>query len=247
MKKTFRLICMGLIALTMGCNFTACSSDDDDNNGNTNGNNGGSFNGNRLMSITEEGPETKIFEYDNTGRIVKITFQYPEEGASNEITTYQYSDSKIVKIENGDDDDVFYIMEYTLTDGKITRLKETKQINGRPYNQSETTYTYNGNHLIRVYDGYSNNEVRWDGNNITSIGTYQYTYTDIDASAGWNEYWGEIDDVLYNEGYFGQKSKNLYKSKGFSGDMTEFNYDMSNGKVIRRISKNGDIIIYSWK
>lgn len=133
MEKTFRLICTGLMALAMGCNFTACSSDDDDDDENG----GGGVNGNRLTSITvrwadddDDDVETRKFDYDNAGRIVKITYYY--NGESDEFTTYQYSDSKIIMTEDEGYGDI-YINEYTLTDGKITNLKVTGKKNGSSY------------------------------------------------------------------------------------------------------------------
>lgn len=241
MEKTFRLICTGLMVLAMGCNFTACSSDDDDDDENG----GGGVNGNRLTSITvrwadddDDDVETRKFDYDNAGRIVKITYYY--NGESDEFTTYQYSDSKIIMTEDEGYGDI-YINEYTLTNGKITNLKVTGKKNGSSYTESETTYTYNGDRLASIKNKYSTDEVIWNGDNIASVGSYKYTYTDIDASAGWNYYSG-MDEVLYNEGYFGQKSQKIYKTKG----SYEYSYEMSGGKITKLTCTSGESKTYSW-
>lgn len=255
MKKTFRLIGMGLMALAVSVNFAACGSDDDDDDD-------GSVNGSRIVSITttwtdDEDVEVRRFDYDNAGRIIKVTYDYSYADEDNDYTTYEYSDSKIIETEY-EDDDVFS-NEYTLTDGKITSCKKQRIMSGKTYTMGEEYYEYDDNNYMTQARSINQNGIStsqstyyWEDGNLVAITqknnsyamTVNYTYTDINASAGYNTpdigYDGE--HVLYNQGYFGTKSKNLIKSEGSD----EYNYEMKGNKVIRR-THNDYIETYSWK
>lgn len=241
MKKTFELVGMWLMATVLCCNFTACSSDDDDNEEGGGGANGGK----RLVSIKynsrdsytgETETDVRRFEYDNSGRIVKVI----EEDDC--ITTYEYGESKITKTER----EGSYVdrYEYSLRDGRIVKLTSDGDV---------TSYKYDGNKLINganYGDGSPYDLITWDGDNIATCGVTAYTYSNLDSSIGWNEYDGAIDDVLYNQGYFGDRSRNLMATGGYvggSGAATSYTYEVNGGYVTKAVGSNGGSIEYVWE
>ncbi|MDE6353678.1 MAG: hypothetical protein K2L56_01230 [Prevotella sp.] len=245
MKKTFELVGMWLMAMVLCCNFTACSSDDDDNEDGGGGANGGK----RLVSIKYNSRDSytgdvkirvRRFEYDNSGRIVKDIDSDSEED-NDCITTYEYGEKKITRTIREDP----YVdrYEYSLRDGRIVKLTTDSGV---------TSYKYDGNKLINganYGDGSPYDLITWDGDNIATCGVAAYTYSNLESSIGWNEYEGGVDDVLYNQGYFGDRSRNLMATGGCIdyGAATSYTYEVNGGYVTKAVGSNGGSIEYVWE
>ena len=281
MKKTFELISVWLMATMLCCNLTACSSSDgDDNDDGTetsdkDGTGGFVDLGKRLVSIKcyqkhmyrDEYylDSERRFEYDESGRIVQEEFE--DRFAAHDITTYEYSAEKIIKRYNND---VLY--EYSLKDGRI--------VNESYKGKAWLEFIYDGNKLIQmkyVDDiDLGSTIITWNGDNIASMEDYRgvistgrflfgkviCTYSDIKYSKGWMsfDFISEaitLDDILYNQGYYGKCLPNLFSLLNHTHEINDesnkttveyaYSYELNDGYVEKVYEKTDGYAGYYWE
>ncbi len=223
---------MAIVAVIMCANFTACSDDDDDEE-----QGGGTTSGKRLTSVIYENKqegysdtEELKYEYDVQGRVSKET--YTTSDGDYETRNYTYSDSQIT-VTTVWEGKVAETETYILNKGVV--VKYTQESNG---NIGLTTiYEYdNDNRLKSISEGGAE-QVIWENDNITKIEGSTYTYTDIPASKGYNNY-HNIDAMLYKQGYFGKCSAHLIKTETRYDEANTFAYETKNDYVVKVISNS---------
>ena len=174
------------------------------------------------------------YEYDGKGQVVKII-------TSDGDYTYSYEDSKIVVIGDGDDVD-FGTITYYLEQGTVVRST---------FDNIERTYHYDEEQqLVKEVEGADYIAYTWkDGNVIKtqyfndSKDVFNYTYTDKAYEFIGGEGSDDIfsfslsESVLWNEGYFGKRIKNMIKDcdNGFY-----YKYEYNDDGFIRQVEELGD-------
>ena len=249
MKKIFGFIGMWLLSMTLCLSFMACSSDDDDGESSEGVNGGPGVNGGgkRLVSITTiyplpEGYSEKYeiiehrFEYDKLGRIVR-------EIDDERTTTYEYGETKIIATTR----DIFSgnrRAEYSLKNGRIVKLTIDY---GTSVDNVE--YEYDGNKLLNKTSSSGTDIITWDGDNIATCGTDVYIYSNLESAIGWHDCYDiyGIDDVLFNQGYFGARPRNLVAAARGRGDRVSYKYEVNDGYVTKKVTDNGDTTEYVWE
>lgn len=238
MKKIFGFIGMWLMAMTLCCSFMACSSDDGEEERSEGVNGGTSVNGGgkRLVSITETTllPEwysekyeiiERRFEYDKLGRIVR-------DIGDERTTTYEYGEAKIIATTR----DLFMgssdRREYSLKNGRI--VKSTTDYGTSVYNEE---YEYDGNKLLNkkiIHGTAPYNVITWDGDNIATWGNAVYIYSNIESAIGWHDCYdiNYVDEVLFNQGYFGARPRNLVAAVGGR----KYKYEVNDGYVTKKVT-----------
>lgn len=220
------VLCMGLIACT--------TSNEDDNGGG-----GNNDNGSKISSIVMngyEGNDELRYTYDEQGRVTRVHAIISDDGEQYIYeTTYTYYENTIVQVEYFEDDEERFITVYTLNENGLVHKME--------YDDSILFYDYDSeNRAIRTgYQDEQTSEIVWNDNitwrngNIVKESngdaeeiTYYENTTDTYGINGLycglsGDEWG----VLYQQGYFGKKSINLMKHRGWRS----FTYTMNNNKV----------------
>ena len=204
MKKNFIL----MLALSLLV-FTSCSKDDDEE-GNPKGKQVSKMT--TIEIVIEEESHTSLFEYDEKGRITKKTdYEIDNSEDISSVHRYTYGDDVIThKYERKNEND--YITTYHLKDGLITHsIEEVGNWN------EDIVYTYNDKkELIKdVKNGNDTSNYIWKDGNITSdndnMCNRTYIYSTIEEKN--QTYLFDpilyVDDILYAQGYFGARNKNL--------------------------------------
>lgn len=227
MKRFLNLKMWGYFLMMALCvSITACSEDDEENENGGGGSSSSSFIG-TSMQVTEDGEtENFLFTYDSQGRIIKVS-------STRTDITYTYENDKIIVTEkNTEYDSWYYRTIYNLNNKGLIISSESGE-NG--YNYDEYIYEYDEqNRLIRCTSDYDWNEFIWNGGNIVKDGYYDITYyegkEDTKGINGFVLDIGDMDEVLYAGGYFGQKSANLIKSA--YGENYSYSWEGNNVKTM---------------
>ncbi|MBD5322078.1 MAG: hypothetical protein HDS01_04810 [Bacteroides sp.] len=194
-----------------------------------------------LLSFDDGETIKNTFEYDSAGRIV--CHSWTSSDGSDETATYEYGDSKIICTITGTSFST--ISEtYILTNGLVSKCIRNE------YDSAK--YSYDSNKRLTGIEtnisSYTEYDfVKWDNDNITSLQNSTYTYSDINAMNGFDDYYNDIDWVLYNQGYFGQCSKNLYKSETSYGKTINYTHELKDGYVVKTTGSDGTIKTYTWE
>ncbi len=163
MKKTFSNIGILAIALSFGIGLTACNNDDHSTLTAKYGAGGpmSSVEGKHIKSI-QTADETITFTYDAEGRIVKMTERDDDD---LEVTTYEYNGNTIVASEYGDDGKVDDVIEYSVTDGLITKSKERNTLN-----PDKKEFKYQDNRLVEYAEDRNEKDLyTWSEGNISLL------------------------------------------------------------------------------
>lgn len=233
--KTLRLIGTTLLMVVLCLNFTACGDDDDEEEVSTY---------RRLLSASytdEDGEVVNIpIEYDAQGRITKITW----DDTYREINEYSYENDKIIKTRSYSQDNEKVVTTYKLVNGIIVSGSDR---------YGEYVYSYNAqNQLIKVTDNSRVYNITWEDNNIKTISDYTFTYSNISYQPliGGDLYWIDdfFDEVLFSQGFFGMRTKNLIKSMN-GNDEYSYNYVVdSQGYVTKAVdSYGGGYYQFNWQ
>lgn len=254
MKKIFGFVGMWLLAMTLCFSFMACSSDDgeEERSEGVNGGPGVNGGGKRLVSITwtmpypEGFPEkyhiiVRRFEYDKFGRIVKEI-----EDDDRSITTYEYGETKIIATTRTRSD--WHRGEYSLKNGRIVKLTID-------YGSSvdNVEYKYDGNKLLtNANPAHYNSIITWDGDNIATWGDCAYIYSNIEFTIGWLDCYSRYneEEVLFNQGYFGARPRNLVTTKTFNTavpSVESYKYEVNDGYVTKKVRDDGATTEYVWE
>ena len=144
---------MALFAVLMCVNFTACSSDDDPTEEKEEG--GVVVSGKKLVKMvteSEDWKETRIYNYDNKGRLTQAT-ETDEYNNEKETRTYQFIwGDDAIKVSGADS----YIL--TLKNGLI-----------QSSDTGETFVYNNSNRLLRVEDRTDTTIAIWDDDKLMFI------------------------------------------------------------------------------
>ena len=240
---------ISLMSLTIGVfvsviAITACGSSDDDSIGG----NGSDKQSPKHISLIIEEEGNSIYEstlsYDSQGRVVKVVGTESSVGTnSRSEKTYQYGETIIVTKEveegtwsNGQSFTYTESHSYQLENGRIIKDEERQ-------GSSSMTATYNYNadgYLTSIDESGSNNSnnteiVTWKNGNISSMGSYTYTYSNIPWAKGFSFYLkgSNLDGYLFSMGYYGNLPKNLPSS---ISDGWTFDYTVQDGYVTKAIT-----------
>lgn len=181
MKKLsfyFGQLCVVMMAILAIGTFTSCSSDDDDEV--TQGGGAPTADGKKLQFV-KEGSSTSIFEYDNEGRVLKVT-----RSGSTILFTYSESQVTVTATHNGSTS--AEVTTYMLTNGRIT--KSIEKSSSTSESDFITDFTYDGNGCLTTVDySYSTN---WsNGNNTNSSNSNtktSYTWKDGNVTSVKRDY-----------------------------------------------------------
>lgn len=223
--KTFKLIGMALIAITLCVNFAACS-DDDDNNGSPSETLPNL--GKRLVSITEDGEEA-VLKYNSQGWLEKVTF------TDDDPLTVNYSHQTATLTWGGDNPELEG--EYTY-DNLLRRVKYS-------HGSESCTYDEEG-HLIQM----GNKKLDWYNGNVISIKengeVTSFTYYTNQE----NRYYSFVSDpVFYVEDSFfliahpqllGKMSKNLVKTCQEGNTTYHYTYETDKDGYITKVIETDD-------
>lgn len=144
--KSFRLIGMALMAILIGVNFIACSSDDEEGDTPIKNDDGIVTNQKKLMQmkmVDDSETITWEFSYDSKGRLASVihTEKYGSSTDKN-ITNYTWSNNTIIA------EDGRSTRTYTLNDGLVRTIRDT-----RDNDWSNASFTYNSSkQLIATKD-----------------------------------------------------------------------------------------------
>ena len=234
MKKTLRILGAMLCVTLMSLNFVSCKDEDST-----------SALGRikSVLFISADGEtEQYVFEYDSSGRII-TEIETASDGFYAK-STYEYGPSKIIRRS-----DYGSIETYILVDGLI--VSEEYEHEDYLSSGGGCMYTYENGRLKKienkseyVYDPLD--IVEWHEDNMTEVQNSTYTYSDISADHGFNNY-HNLNWVLYNQGFFGEVSKNVYKSETRYGKTTNYTFELENGRVKKMNGDNGTSIVYIWE
>ena len=233
--KTLRFIGMAIVAIIMSVNFAACGDDDEENPTYK-----------RLLSASytdEDGEVVNIpIEYDTQGRITKITWNETSRD-SYEMNEYTYGSDQIIKTRSYSYDENKVVTTYKLVNGIIVSGSDR---------YGEYVYSYNAqNQLIKVTDNSMVYNITWEDNNIKTISDYTFTYSNISYQPliGGDLYWIDdfFDEVLFSQGFFGMRPKNLIKSMD-GDDNYSYNYVVdSQGYVTKAVDSYGGYYQFNWE
>ena len=235
--RTLRLIGTTLLMVVLCLNFTACGDDDDEEEVSTY---------RRLLSASytdEDGEVINIpIEYDTQGRITKITWNETSRD-SYEMNEYTYESDQIIKTSSYSYDENKVVTTYKLVNGIIVSGSDR---------YGEYVYSYNAqNQLIKVTDNSRVYNITWEDNNIKTISDYTFTYSNISYQPliGGDLYWIDdfFDEVLFSQGFFGMRSKNLIKSMD-RDDNYSYNYVVdSQGYVTKAVDSYEGYYQFNWQ
>jgi len=226
MKKVF------LLFMTVAA-ITSCSKDDSSTDSNQDS----------CQIVKLSGNYTDIaFTYGSNGKVSQIVDA--SDGANHKkVSEISYSDSKITvknTFYNGaysESESVNYTLDNSgkitsSSDGSIYTYNSTGYLSEAKSGQLSETFTYANDNLIKIK---------------TTYGTYSYnTNIDYDSQESHVQYVLDSESIskfetkaLYEQGYFGKKSKNRITSSTEDGDTSNFTYEKnSNGKVNKVTTKS---------
>jgi len=221
-----RLLSIALIATTL----FACSKSDSDEP---------SPNECIISEISSSEPSKTTFNYNSEGKI--RTASYNTEWAIYDYSVnYTANAISIIESRDGNPSEVY---NYTLVNGKIT----TKNM-GR----FEESYAYNNDGFLTsiTYNSVTKVTLSYSSGNLTQLKssydnqTYTVGYSSEDSRVPFSEFhfgmfkeWGPTamfeDALLYEQGYFGNKTKNQISSLKVGNDTESYSFAKdSAGKIL---------------
>ena len=238
MKKIISLLCLTLGLLFTATAFVACGDDDDDVD------NGGSSSSKRIVKIVENDDTEITLSYDSNGRVTRI-LTTGSIGSTYGVseTTYQYSDTQIVCIDeiNGKKNEP---TTYTVENGRIIKEVSSSNI---------TYYTYNNGYLTSLSrSNGSKITFDWTDGNMTSFTKNDgeprpFSYSDVPWHKGMIFYFDgtSLDKYLWLSGYWGKTPRNLPSEDHYKGH--RYDYILSNGLVVECKNYNRAFWKFTWE
>lgn len=217
-----------------------------------------------LTEINNSGdPSKTTIEYDKNGKITAVTKTYGGTDPATHRYIYSYSNNSInvEDVFNGKPSDIFV---YTLSNGRITKK------NGGRY---EDIFTYDSDGFLSTIKSEDQSvSIQYKDGNISKMevnfySSFQkfipeynvqksrvpFTETVCYTFEGFGPT-GYIEDaVLYEQGFFGSKSKNaivsVKQSYGDNSPITTFNYSYitDNSGKVTSINNGGSMVTYSYQ
>lgn len=211
--KHLAFLCTTILAMPL---LSGCGGNDDDEP--TSGNNHEQSSTNTpnlnkkyklLSTINKTGSQTDTYEYDNEGRLVKVS-----RLKSYEIDYYTYSSDKISYISDSGRESRYM---YYLKNGLITKYQNSR------HTERWTEFIYDKDNRLRLinnYDGKSYNVI-WENGDIVQIGEVKFKYSsqtcltplmyykggngfNFEMGLDWRDFF-PLDPALVAQGYFGKR------------------------------------------
>ncbi len=238
MTKTFKLVGLCLLTLSLTLSVASCCGNDDDDN--NNGTNPGGTPATHAMSTS--GRNIKTLTLSESGDNVVANFTYDAQGRVTQenidvdgehmVTTYEYNDGTIVATRSANNAPYGTIV-YTLTDGLVSNSVETDAED--PNNTYSYRYQYQDKCLTAFGDSDYMTSCSWTNGNLTGMddGEVAIAYSTEATATSKIELWllAEFDDLsLALQGYFGNGTKNRLAAitNNFVGATFNVAYEVDN-------------------